>query len=436
IWDLESQHDPVREIKRRSGPPLGYAVFRPGANQVLTGPSRDEYYRFDGKSVSLWDVDSGTHLADLLDEGSLATSPVHKELLGDLRDLDMSPDGERLATVHKDANPRSSRDEEPRPSPLYTPVRVWDLRTGKQLFALQGLRRSVATARFSPDGGRLLTFSDGSSDYAILLDGKKVGGGGGGQLWARVDLWDAHTGQHLRSFVPESKGGGDFAIWSRDGKRVLTDALAHMDKVDAKLFDPDTGERVGRLKSDSAGMDRAAFSPDGKLVLGYRVHYLRNQLVVEVWDAATGAKRFSLRGHTGNITSAVFSPDSSLVLTTSLDGTARLWDVADGQTRRVLTGHRHVVRTGRFSPDGKWIVTASNDGTARIWSTETGQEWMTLPAAQGEMVSAEFSSDSQRVLTVSTDGLVRIWPVDPLPVAATRKPRELTADERARFQIE
>src|SRR5262249_57225361 len=98
--------------------------------------------------------------------------------------------------------------------------------------------------------------------------------------------------------------------------------------------------------------------------------------------------------------------------------------------------HRHVVRTGRFSPDGKWVVTASNDGTARIWSTETGQEWMTLPAAQGEMVSAEFSSDSQRVLTVSTDGLVRIWPVDPLPVAATRKPRELTADERARFQIE
>jgi hypothetical protein len=52
------------------------------------------------------------------------------------------------------------------------------------------------------------------------------------------------------------------------------------------------------------------------------------------------------------------------------------------------------------------------------------------------MISADFSSDSQRVLTASTDGVARIWPVDLLPIAATRKPRELTADERARFLIE
>jgi hypothetical protein len=28
------------------------------------------------------------------------------------------------------------------------------------------------------------------------------------------------------------------------------------------------------------------------------------------------------------------------------------------------------------------------------------------------------------------------WPVDPLPLAMARKPRELTADERARFQVD
>jgi WD40 repeat protein len=103
----------------------------------------------------------------------------------------------------------------------------------------------------------------------------------------------------------------------------------------------------------------------------------------------------------------------------------------------VLHGHRHTVRAGRFSPDGKWIATASADGTARIWSTKDGQEWMALPAAHGiEFVSVEFSSDSQRLLTSSTDSTARIWPVDPLPLATARQPRELTADERSRFQIE
>jgi WD40 repeat protein len=53
-----------------------------------------------------------------------------------------------------------------------------------------------------------------------------------------------------------------------------------------------------------------------------------------------------------------------------------------------------------------------------------------------EFVSVEFSPDSQRILTASTDGTARIWPTDPLPLAIKRKPRELTDDERARFQVE
>ena len=61
---------------------------------------------------------------------------------------------------------------------------------------------------------------------------------------------------------------------------------------------------------------------------------------------------------------------------------------------------------------------------------------MTLPSARGEVLGAEFTADGGRVLTVSTDGVARLWPVDPLPAAAARTPRELTADERARYQVE
>jgi len=32
--------------------------------------------------------------------------------------------------------------------------------------------------------------------------------------------------------------------------------------------------------------------------------------------------------------------------------------------------------------------------------------------------------------------MARIWPLDPLPLAVARKPRALTDDERARFQVE
>jgi WD40 repeat protein/serine/threonine protein kinase len=438
LWNLEPTRSPVVECKATKASALNHAVFLPGGRQVLTAPSRDMFSRFPSMSVSLWDAASGSLLGEPVNDTSLATSALHKQLLGALNDLDVSPDATHLVTVHLDSNPCADPKQEPQPSALYTPVRVWDLRTGNQLFTLQGLRRGVATARFSPDGRRIVTFSDGNRRYALLRDGNEVvGSGAGGALMPRVDLWDATTGKHVRSLVPEGPGGGHFALWSPDGRRILSSAALRAPGDAADILDAETGERLGTLKSDASGVDKAALSPDGKLVLGYRTMIYGGRETVEVWDAATCAKRFKLSGHTGDVTSAEFSQDSRLILTTSTDGTARLWDAATGEQRRVLRGHRHVVGAGQFSPDGKWVATASTDGTARIWGTETGVEWMTLPAAHGvEFVGVQFSPDSQRLLTASTDGTARIWPVDPLPLAVSRKPRELTDDERARFQVE
>jgi WD40 repeat protein/serine/threonine protein kinase len=437
LWNLEANHNPVVELKKSERSALGYAVYLPGERHVLTAPPRDRFAPFAGKSLALWNVERRALLRDLADEAALATTPLHKQLLGDLCDVDVSPDGERLVTVHRDSNPCTDPKEEPKPAPLYTPVRIWDLKTGKQLFVLRGLRRSVKTARFSPDGQRILTFSDGNYQCAIIRNQDQVfGSHSGGQLWARVDIWDAHDGKHIRSLVPETNGGGQYALWSPDGQYVLTDALCHWDNIRADLYDAETGRRVWR-KSDGMSVDRPAFSPDGKLVLGYRTLISGDQELIEVWDAATGKNRFTLRGHTGNVTSADFSVDSRSIVTTSTDGTARVWDAATGEARRVLRGHRHVVQMGRISPDGQWVATASADGTARLWSAATGHEWMTLLVAHGfEFVSVEFSSDSHRLLTVSTDGTARIWPIDPLPLAVARKPRKLTADERARYQVE
>jgi WD40 repeat protein/serine/threonine protein kinase len=438
LWSLEPTHNPVIELKQTEGSRLGYAVYLPRGRHVLTGPARDQYARFAGKSLALWNAESRALVRELAEEAALATTPLHKQLLGDLCDVDVSPDGERLVTVHRDSNPCTDLKQEPQPSPLYTPVRVWDLKTGKQLFALKGFRSGVATARFSPDGQWILTLSDGTRQWAIVRNKNQVvGSGSGGQGWARVDIWDAHDGKLIRSLVPETSGGGSFALWSPVGKRVLTNALSPWGSIAADVYDAETGRRVCRLKGESTGIDHAAFSPDGKLVLGYRALIIVNQELVEVWDATTGDKRFTLGGQKGSVTSADFSADSHSIVTTSTDGTARLSDAATGEARRVLRGHRHVVHMGRISPDSQWIATASADGTARIWIAATGQEWLTLPVAHGfEFVSVEFSSDSHRLLTVSTDGTARIWPIDPLPLAVARKPRELTADERARYQVE
>ncbi len=444
LWKVDHS-DPVLEMDRPNGHPAGYAAFLHGDKHVITAGDRNAFGPLADKRVGLFDAATGTLVHEIVNEAALATSKLQRELLGNLIDLDVSLDGTQLVTVHDDANVTTAESDEAelQPSELFTPVRVWDLRTGKQRFALHGLRRNVSTVRFSPDGRRILTLACAHLNARRLDENKALGGlMRGGTMYTRVDLWDADTGKHLRSLVPEAAGLGSFAVWSPDGTRVLTNAHVFVG-VAAVIHDVATGARPVILKDHSGITDssiaEAAFSPDGKLVFGYRragLPGLRGLELIEVWDAATGAHRFTLRGHTGNVLSAVFSPDSRLILSTSADGTARLWDAATGAVKQVLHGHRQGVRAGCFSPDGKLLATASTDGTVRIWITATGQEWMTLPLAETEFTSVAFSADGGRLLTTSSDGTARIWPVDPLPLAVARKPRELTADERVRFQIE
>lgn len=46
------------------------------------------------------------------------------------------------------------------------------------------------------------------------------------------------------------------------------------------------------------------------------------------------------------------------------------------------------------------------------------------------------SDDAKTVLTTSWDGTARIWPIDPLPIARERAPRQLTAEEQGRFELD
>ncbi|MCO5188710.1 MAG: WD40 repeat domain-containing protein, partial [Anaerolineae bacterium] len=88
----------------------------------------------------------------------------------------------------------------------------------------------------------------------------------------------------------------------------------------------------------------------------------------KVWDVASGAEVASLDGHTDGVNSAAFSPDGALIVTASDDGSAKVWDVASGAEVASLDGHTDGVNTAAFSPDGALIVTASDDGSAKVWS--------------------------------------------------------------------
>jgi WD40 repeat protein len=141
-------------------------------------------------------------------------------------------------------------------------------------------------------------------------------------------LWDAETGQEIRTFLGHT-GLVNSVAFSPDGKRVLTGAGLHGrpgsdsdEDNTAKLWDAETGQELRTFRGHTSNVYSVAFSPDGTLVLTGS-----EDSTAKLWDAETGQEIRTFRGHTRGVSSVAFSPDGTRVLTGSEDRTARIWQL-------------------------------------------------------------------------------------------------------------
>ncbi len=281
----------------------------------------------------------------------------HTNLVASAR---FSPEGKRVVTASWDDT-----------------ARVWDAETGRPWTGPLSHSGFVVSARFSPDGQRILTASYDKT----------------------AGLWDANDSRLLRCLTNHADWVTT-AQFSPDGGQIVTGSRDRS----ARVWDAQTGEPLTPPMNHSNGLRSAQFSPDGKWVLtgcsdgGTRI-----------WNALTGGLVAGPMKHFRDVQQAVFSPDGGLIATASYDCTARVWDAQNGEPITQPLRHGGWVMSARFSPDGERVVTASADGTARVWDAWTGRA-LAGPLKHGDgVMSAEFSPDGRRILTGSWDNTARLW---------------------------
>jgi WD40 repeat protein len=400
-------------------------AFAPDGQSVFTG-SNDH-------TVRRWDAATGRQLAQL-------PAPLR----GDVRGLVVGPGGVvYVGTELSSAFPEPDPDRQTHLSMVHR----WDPGTGRAARFLKGQNAAVTSLDLSADGRRLLLLR-GQNELDFGPDSGRPTNlryGSSGKPVPLVTVWDTATGERLWASLPAE----DFherlrPRFSPDGQAVVY----RTDRPDELgLFDARTGARVRTLavpqRTHQAmtpqGLrgpqwDKARFTPDGRVV----VAQAGSEPVVWFWDAGTGELLGAFRFPDGTSVWEArmeFSPDSRRLAVTS-GRTVQLIDVATRTGTHVLHGHEANVTALAFAPDGTRLLTGSEDKTAALWDVESGRLVTVYRGHPATVHLVAYSPDGTRVATASPmETFARVWPVDLVPEFERRKPRELTAAERVRYEL-
>jgi WD40 repeat protein len=250
--------------------------------------------------------------------------------------LNFSPDGQTLIYSTLSKNDTGS-------------INIWDLaaqKPGRVVWSKRG--SSAYDISFSPDGKQIVAMT-GSLDL-------------GGRSMSLI-VWDAATGDQLKSFPADAQYGIDYATFSASGNRlILSTGVAGRQLT---VYDAATWQVLSRISPPNSSAEVTAISPDGNYVMTSRQsggHLL-------LWEAATGKLLSTLDTPFTSTSTMEFSPDGSmLVVSGSLPFNPQtdytylnvaIWDTATWKQ----VGFQYWGRANsmQFSPDGKSLLASTGD---------------------------------------------------------------------------
>jgi WD40 repeat protein len=411
LWDAKDG----RELWKMQGPTHKYLpiAFSPDGGLIATTGKQG--------TIGFIEATTGRLLAKL--QGH--SQPVHA--------LAFSRDGERLVSGCRDGL-----------------IKLWETKTRRELGMMKAESGWINSLAFSPDGNRIVSGSgDGSiilwnahggdklrelqesprkarrtsvTSVAFSLDGNWIVSGctGGGQ--AKLELWDARTGQKKWTVKPLLV----FSVaFSPDGRRI---ALGHADNT-VRLHDVETGSERMVLKGHSAPVRSVAFSPDGKRIVSASADQ-----TIKLWDSEGRRDLAVLRVHSLAGGAVALSPDGKRLASAVADGdtdkTIRLWDAETRSELGTLQGHASAIYALAFSPDGKQLASGSRDQTIKLWDAGAGRELLKLQGHAESVHSLVFSPDGKRLASGNASGTIDLWDLATVELA-TPKSRAKAAKSRA-----
>jgi RNA polymerase sigma factor (sigma-70 family) len=265
-------------------------------------------------------------------------------------------------------------------------TRVFDLASGRALYALGGWERtSIEAAAISPDGRTIVTKQDFSLRVRDAATGKEL---------RKIDLKRA-----------DSYSRNEWLTFTPDGKAIAVTSQGSV----IHLIDFESGKTIRDFPHDgaSAGVVGIAISRDGKRMAGGGYDKDKGNYFAKLWDVETGKelRRFFHGQHGYGIGALAFSPDAKTLATAADEGILRLFDVETGAERKAFPKNGARLRQGSvaFAPDGKTLAIAGD--SVRLYDTTSWKERLRIDR---KAIGLQFT-DGGKTLTGAVVGAIHRW---------------------------
>ena len=308
------------------------------------------------------------NLAAAPDDGMLYNTVVRRDNLTKVLDVDGRP-VVRDAVFSDDQKYIASADQGGH-------VRVFELRSGRQVHDFTSPKGPVIAVALSPDGRRVAGGSENS-----------------------LRVWDVETGKEAFTVGVPTPGRLAF---STDGRYVT----CACNDGSARSWDTDgTQVRYVQITDRPQAM---ALSAHGEWAAAFG-----SDLQVSVWNVPNGTRRTRMEFITDRPPALALSADGSRLA--AEDGTqVAIYDLEKGGLAQTLPLDEHGVVTAiAISADGRHLATAGIDNKIVNWDTSTGSIANVLPGHQAQIRTLAYSADTTLLVSASSDGELKAWNVRP-----------------------
>lgn len=347
-----------------------------------------------GKYVAHADIDSkDIQLWDGKTRKLLYTLQGHSERV---TSLSLSPDGEYLVSGSVDKT-----------------AKIWRLRDGKMLYDLNRHKALVNAVAFDPTGKTIATAGrDSKINLWQAVDGKwlqefDMGADvralawnpAGTMLAATVGLTlrilQSKDGQVLHNFT-HPKGYSDALTWSPQTNRL---AVGSWDRY-IYVYSTLSWAMTLNWNAHSYGVAALAFSPDGQDLASASVDG-----TVRIWNPNSVERKHIFYGQTGT-TALTYGPQKGQLMTAAWDGTLRTWRIQDN-SQVIQVGEK--IRALAVSSNNMWVAVGLDSGMVGIWGLSDGKLMGKFEAHADIVRGLSFSPDGVWLASSSDDQMIHLW---------------------------